>query len=131
MSAQASLLESPPSAPVPRVHPRMGIDPSQARHLQKSAANRAKRSKESILARSRACSRAGVRLERPTRAMIRAKCAACLDLPSPRSHGYDCLVADCALYSAMPWRGREMATRLKDPVERSGASAPVGKGGSP
>lgn len=55
------------------------------------------------------------RLARPTRAMLRAKCAECLCLKDNGCRGFDCEVSDCALYPAMPWRGRPMPERLRCP----------------
>ena len=51
---------------------------------------------------------------RVTKALIRAKCADCLNLEGNHGHGFDCLVPACSLYRAMPWLGKEMPAHLKD-----------------
>lgn len=50
---------------------------------------------------------------RPTRAMVRAKCAECLNLAGNRCGGFDCDVLDCPIYPAMPWRGKRMPLKLR------------------
>jgi len=64
-----------------------------------------------------------MKLARPTRKMIRAKCSDCLLLKANKTHGYDCGCPDCPLYPAQPWRGREMAARLMDSIDRRMAEA--------
>ena len=55
----------------------------------------------------------GVKLERPTRAMMRQMCGDCLCLVGNRANGFDCEVPSCPLYGAMPWRGRPMSKALR------------------
>ena len=51
---------------------------------------------------------------RPTRAMIRAKCADCLNLKGNGCRGFDCSVRACPLYLAMPWLGKDLPAHMKD-----------------
>ena len=57
----------------------------------------------------------GVKLERPTRAMMRRMCGDCLCLEANKARGFDCEVSACPLYGAMPWRGRAMSKALQGP----------------
>ncbi|MBM3497412.1 MAG: hypothetical protein FJX74_01960 [Armatimonadetes bacterium] len=56
--------------------------------------------------------------------LIHERCRWCLNI-AQRGRGWDCRCPACALYPAMPWRGRDLPKRLQP---QGGTRAEEGKG---